>query len=500
MNKPLSQELFDDMYTKMDKKVSSIPDTIFENISVLADKDKNYNRFMSSPYSKMFYLEESTYQKNLVIKSFIENEILSEIFTEAYDAVSAKYNDNELSFKENLLFENTVEAVNVKYKGQLLEEGFADKFFDKANLFGKTALIGAAAAMGSLPLSIFASSAVFGLSILLPSRSARNWDMYAEKALGVLGGGLIGTKSLFALGNTSVSQSNNNILNFDNIDTNPDVKKLFYSLARTRNKKDTINALGAVVQGCLDNNDPLNSTDVEESHNNYFKGLYTPRNNNVFTVALESIFKHSGDDKSEGYGTLIQYRKCLSDKLVDMYKFLMIANISTNKDYKKITNLMKKGFADNPEHILSFLSDDTESEQLNKENILLLTKFRIFLGDLSKDLKKGIFDADKEAGTYLTQKLKNVDSEVEEYVSNHQRQIETNFEDEDDFRRKDFKFNQRPERDFKKKLMDKNVNFNNRDDRDNRDDKFNNRDNRDDKFNNRDNRDDKFNKYNNYKR
>ena len=456
MKKPISQELFEDLYLKLSTKIEETTETIFENVSIDNDLEKNYNRFMSSSYAKQFYLDESTYQKNLTIQAFIENEISSEMFTETYDHLVKRSDDSELSFSQQILLENTQEAFNVRYKG---DSSHQTEIFEE-NVFG-TAInsaikglgISAAGALGGLPLGIFAASAVLGFQLLFPSRYARNVDDALEKGLGFLGTSLLGTKSMLAMGNTSLTASNNNIINFDNIDANPEVKKLFNTLSRSSNKKAPIEGINSIVAGCLERNDPLNAAELNESQKGYFRGIYSPKHNTIFSVFVESLFKNSSESGDEGYNTLIKYRKCLSEKLVDMYKFLMIANISQSTEYKKIIRVMKQGFHNNPEQLLSFIHTDTESNQLNKENIIVLIKFRLFLDDMAKDLKKGTFDVDRESSIFLTQKLSLVDGEIEDYINKNKKRIETVHENRQDFDRKDFKFNKRPESEFKRKLM-----------------------------------------------
>ena len=82
-----------------------------------------------------------------------------------------------------------------------------------------------------------------------------------------------------------------------------------------------------------------------------------------------------------------------------------------------------------------------------------ILKFRLFLDDMAKELKKGTFDVDREASIYLSQRLSQVDNEVEEYLSQNQKRIETAFESHDEFAHKDFKHNKIPDRKLKRNLL-----------------------------------------------
>lgn len=450
MKKTISEQLFNDLYTKLSHKIEESSETIFSGISIESSMNENYKKFMESTYSKQFFIEESTYEKNKIIKLFIENEVLSILYTDTYDRLLLESDTNELSFKETYLLENTQEMFKVKYKGDSRHE--VEQFEEG---LGSLFVTGAVAAMapGWVPVAAFGAITFLGMNLLFPSRWAQRADNMIEFSLGSIAKLLFGTKSLLAMGNTSLAASNRNIINFDNIDINPEVRALFTKLSRSNDKKGPIEGIDTIVASCVERNHALDAVSIDASTKPYLFGKYSPKHNSVFTVFYNSVFKKAGNKADEEFDTLIKYRKCLSEKLVDIYKFLMIANVSQNKDYRKIIRIMKKGFHENPEQLLSFVHTETEDEQLNKDNIITLVKFRIFLEDMSKDLSLGSFDVDRESSIFLSQKLKTVDNEIEDYLSKNQKQIETVFETRSEFARKDFKYNPAPDKNLKRQLF-----------------------------------------------
>lgn len=444
-----SQELFYDLYTKMSSKIEESSETIFSGVSIMEHMETNYERFMESTYSKQFFLDESIYEKNVTIKAFIENEVLSDLYTSIYDHLLTESEDGELSFAQQYLMENTEDAFKVKYKGASSHQ--LEQF--EESLATIAAIGGVGAMFGAVPAVAFGALTVIGMNLLFPSRYARTADMFFEKSLGQLGKVLFGTKSLLAYGNTSLTASNNNILNFDNIDMNPEVKKLFYKLSSSNDKNAPIQGINTIVATCLENNDALNAGEIDGSQKGFFRGKYSPRYNTIFTVFIDSLFKKSSSKNGEEYGTLIKYRRCLTEKLVDIYKFLMIANISQSGDYKKILRVMKRGFHGDPEQLLSFIHIEDDKERLNRDNIITLFKFRLFLEDMAADLKKGTFDVDRESSIYLNQKLNMVDREIEDYLMKNGKRLETVYESQKDFARKDFKHNKIPDKNLKRNLM-----------------------------------------------
>ncbi len=452
MNKSVSEELFYDLYIKMSNKIEESTETIFSGTGIKFKAYDAYQAFMESSYSKQFFLDESTYEKNKTIKLFIESEILSPLFTKTYDALIAESSDGHLSFSQELLMENTQEQFNVRYRGSSNHE--AEQFEEGAFWAGAATLASAFVAV-PVPITVFAAMTYLGVNLLLPARYANSSDTFVEKYLGLLGKAMFNTKSLLAWQGTSLDSSNKNIINFDNVDVNPEVKKLFNSLSRTSDKKAPINGLNTIVAPWVDANDVFDNADPESiPDKGYLSSMFKPQYHNVFSVFIESVFKDSSGDK-EKTNALIRYRKCLSDKLVDMYKFLMIANVSQSREYKKILRVMHKGFHQNPEQLLSFIHVDSEVDSVNKENIITLIKFRMLLDDLAKDLGKGAFEVDKESSIFLKQRLKQVDSEIEDYLARNKKQLETSFEDQNDFNRKEFKHKKPEDRNFKRKLFDR---------------------------------------------
>ena len=204
-----SEILFENLYLKLCKKVKETPDTFFENIDLSSKVNEEYNKFktiQNGMYYNDFLQESSTYEKNKIIKEFIENETLSDIYTEVYDNLLFK-GDNRgyLSFKEEYLAENTEKAFNCVYKGldnhevekynNLLEESFLS-----SGGAGVILATGALASLVSLPLALLPAAAYFGSILFLPVKNRRNVDSWIKETFGTIGASLVGLGSSFEKG------------------------------------------------------------------------------------------------------------------------------------------------------------------------------------------------------------------------------------------------------------------------------------------------------------
>ncbi len=454
-----SEKLFEDLFLKMATKVKTSEDTIFESIDISAMEKNEYFKFIDSPYYMQQLQESSTYEKNKIIMDFIVKETLSDLFTESYDAMAITNDNGELSFKQNYMCENTEDLFKVQYKGSNQNRLSNElECFTEGGLLPAGLGVGAAAAgiagilsaWVAVPLAAFGAASYFGLGLLFSVRGAKNNDDKIREVFGNFGIALMNFESS---SKGALGQMKKNIVNFDNIDTNAEVKALFNKLSKTSNKKEAIHGLDAMVLDCQARIN-LDKIDAVEGKFEYLKGKFNLKDRSILTTMVLDVFKNTETDK-EVQSDLIAYRKCLSEKLCDMYKYLMIGNLAESKDAKKIIKIMGRGFTENPSHLLSFMPENSEEESDIKSRLMLLIQIRILLDSLAKDLTKGTFAIDKEAGTFLTQKLKQVDSEVESYLKSHQRQIDTLYETRKEFDEKDVKYNKKPEKDLKRKFWSK---------------------------------------------
>ena len=220
---PLSQELFYNLYTKYSEKIEESQENIFSGINILPEMEKNYHKFTVSPAMNNFYAENSIYEKTKMIKEFIESDILSTLYSDVYDSLGKR------SFKENYLLENTVQQFNVRYIGSNNQDEL-NLFEESLNTWLAGAAVGIGSMLGVIPAVAFAAGTILGLNLLMPSKFTRRIDDNLNKALGYVGTAAFGTQSILSKGKTSLSRSNNNIINFDNINTNPQVKTIFNKL------------------------------------------------------------------------------------------------------------------------------------------------------------------------------------------------------------------------------------------------------------------------------
>jgi len=431
-----SHAMFTDFYKKYGNKLEESDSTVFTNINILGDESKHYKMFLENTlYYDSFLETESLYKKNNIIKMFLENIILSNIYTNVTNTLIEE--NGLISFSNRILLENTVEQFNVKYQGdELIEESWS------AALFG----IGAGA-MGGLATGLIAAGAVFSIQLLMPAVLSRNSDRGVSKLFSYIGLALAGTKSV--IGGDSYSQKN--IINLDNIDSSPEIEKMFLRLSRDNSKKAPFEGINTIVASCKDLEALKESSEIQQR--GFLDRMYKPQYDNIFSIALKEVFRKSSNKESDEFNILLSFRKCLIGKLVELYKFLMITNISQNRDYKKIIRIMQKGFGGEPEHLLSFIHTEDETEEVNKEVLINLIRLRMHFDIMVKDLQAGSFQVDKESAIYFKQTLKVVDQELYDELHRVQKNIEIAFESRSEFDEKHMKSNKVEEKNLKRKFM-----------------------------------------------
>lgn len=386
---------------------------------------KNYN------YA---YHQAPLEQKGKIIISSIQESFFQHTFNQVLDNIileSAK-DQKPISLNTQILLENTVE----KFKLDLENVGI--NYFNneksphdiiEENVYGFAAGAGALSlGAGMLPAIGISMITSFALALLMPASEMNKTNQFIGKWTGLIGRALTGSYNLWQTSFTpALGQSHQNILDFDNIDADPKVKELFRKIQKVHiNEVTAQKGLTALSSECIHQNSNV-LTLVEGPKNGLLDGLFTPNKYNILKLVIKAIFGKAETDKDD-YDTLLRFRKCLANKLVDVYKLLLISNLQGKKDYGRILNTVTKANAERPEQLINFLPTETDEDKQLKEAILSLIMFRIHLTKLVKQLNDGFFEVDREASKFLEQKLKMVDSEVDQYLKLNRTKFNAPFE------------------------------------------------------------------------
>ena len=413
-------------------RLNKTKETIFESTidsSQITDAVllEHYNYFVKN------YLDE--YNSNgrdqaIILKSIYESYNQS-IFNSAIDAVIV---NGAISYSNQILLENTEAKCNVQLdkvgKQILLESNLPltkninneekELGIIQENLYGFLAG-GGAMALGAGALPALGIGAIVSIAASLLVSSKHMNDL--TQIVGNLGSIVFRafTSQLNYLNNSffaNAEVSRKMLINFDNIDADKTVIDLFKKMQKTTAsnpraaEQDAKNGLATIVAQCVEQNRNIFDIADKDITTSLFNN---PKNYNLFKMFWKSTLGNANSDKND-HDTLLRFRKCLSNKLVDVYKLLLISNLQNRGDHKRITDAVSKINSGRPELILQFIPKETPEDEKLQEAILALVQFRIHLWNLSKDLQSGMFDLDREAGKFLQQKLTTVDAEVESFL------------------------------------------------------------------------------------
>ena len=413
-------------------RLNKTKETIFESTidsSQITDAVllEHYNYFVKN------YLDE--YNSNgrdqtIILKSIYESYNQS-IFNSAIDAVII---NGAISYSNQILLENTEAKCNVQLdkvgKQILLESNLPltkninneekELGIIQENLYGFAAG-GGAMALGAGALPALGIGAIVSIAASLLVSSKHMNDL--TQIVGNLGSIVFRafTSQLNYLNNSffaNAEVSRKMLINFDNIDADKTVIDLFKKMQKTTASNpraaelDAKNGLATIVAQCVEQNRNIFDIADKDVTTSLFNN---PKNYNLFKMFWKSTLGNANSDKND-HDTLLRFRKCLSNKLVDVYKLLLISNLQNRGDHKRITEAVSKINSGRPELILQFIPKETPEDEKLQEAILALVQFRIHLWNLSKDLQSGMFDLDREAGKFLQQKLTTVDAEVESFL------------------------------------------------------------------------------------
>ena len=413
-------------------RLNKTKETIFESTidsSQITDAVllEHYNYFVKN------YLDE--YNSNgrdqaIILKSIYESYNQS-IFNSAIDAVIV---NGAISYSNQILLENTEAKCNVqldKVGKQILLESTLPltKNIDneekglgiiQENLYGFAAGGGAMAlGAGALPALGIGAIVSIAASLLVSSKHMNDLTQFVGNLGSIVFRAF--TSQLNYLNNSffaNAEVSRKMLINFDNIDADKTVIDLFKKMQKTTASNpraaelDAKNGLATIVAQCVEQNRNIFDIADKDVTTSLFNN---PKNYNLFKMFWKSTLGNANSDKND-HDTLLRFRKCLSNKLVDVYKLLLISNLQNRGDHKRITDAVSKINSGRPEMILQFIPKETPEDEKLQEAILALVQFRIHLWNLSKDLQSGMFDLDREAGKFLQQKLTTVDAEVESFL------------------------------------------------------------------------------------
>ena len=428
---PESQKKFEIKFKALLEKANhpiSGATTIFTdgiNISTISDTmiKEHYDYFIHN-YIYEYHQAPDAIEKSKVIINSINESFFQDTFNKVLDSILL---EGEVTLENEILLENTVQCFNLdltkvgkdflskpKNEPAVLEEsvyGFAA---------GGTALLAGMGAMPSIAISGLVSF-IFGL--LMPAKKIEKTNEFVGKYTGIIGRGIVGAftlQGLFAKQFPNVHNSHRNIINFDNVDADPAVISMFKKIQKINVTHEIAQrGLQSIVQECVNQNRNLldlgDDQFPKEKKFDFFGKVFGPQNYNVLKLMIKSMMGEA-NTTNDGFNTLLRFRKCLSTKLVDIYKLLLISNLSNKQDHTRILHTITKANSSNPEQLLNFLPTETEEDKQLKEAVLSLIMFRIHLSNLAKDLETGFFEVDKEAGKFLKQKLLIVDGEVDQYL------------------------------------------------------------------------------------
>lgn len=443
-----NKTIFEQVITGLSEKLKTTPETIFEGTDFATEIGTIEECFLAN-VNEFNYMNMKPYDQRKTVKEFFEGTYLSQVYTYIYDSLLT---EGELTFSQQYLLENTEKVFNVSYMGSrdncnsnvvMLEESFMS-----SSMLGATAVsAGLFLGLPLLPIIALTIPTVFAIELMTPIAKAAETEKTAVHWLGNIGKLLVSSKPFYMKSSSPISQSVTNIANFDNLNLNEEVVDLFHKLQRSSNKQDVVTGIQEIFGKCNDTimtivqNDPnVNLEKLEDLKNT----KYNPAFASILGMMYNNIMKsaNAGGQTDQ----VLAYRKCIVDKLTDIYKYLVISNAVNSKDYLKIARSLSNGHSGNPEQLFSFVASASENDQSNttellRENLITLLKLRLEFDALAAGLNRGAFKIDTESGKYFQQKLKQTDIAIEDYLRTHGRKVDTLYETRRDFEKKDFKHN-----------------------------------------------------------
>ena len=449
-----TQMLFENVVCHMCDKLRDTPDTIFTGVDMSTHLQEIQESFKAN-VNEFEFLQAKPYEQRKMIKEFMESVYLSEHFTFAVDSILLESSLHDLSFAQQYKIENT-KSLNVKYLGEntnINDEDVQMKLFEEAlainvALGAGIASIGTFLGIPLLPIVAVSVATVAALELITPIAKSAEAEKFAEKMLGSFGKLLFSSKPFYILKDSPLSKSIDNVINFDNLHLNKEVTKLFATLQRSSSKNDVVRGLESLFSEC-ENQSMIYGANLNNINMEEFEAIQDDKYDRSKVSILKMLYNNvmkGATTEDESTNKVLLFRKCIIEKLCDMYKYLVLSNSVNSREYKKIASSLANSSANGtrPEQLFSFVSsvdNNDKSAELLRENLITLVQIRLEFDKMSKNLSKGSFKVDTESGKYFEQLLKRTDREIEDQLKNHGRRIDTLYENRREFEKKDFKNN-----------------------------------------------------------
>jgi len=447
---PETQYIFENVVCGMAKKIEETTDTIFTGINLLEDIE-NIKECFNENIDVFAYMNAQPYDKRKMVKEFMENTYLAEVFTFTVDNLISESTLGALSFSQQYKIENTKSELGIKYLGENIDLNpeyrlYEESFIGNASISGAIGAAGALLGAPLFPIIAVSTAAVLAVELLVPIAWSAKKEASAQKYLGSIGKLLFTSKPFFISSSSPINSSINNIIQFDNLHMNPEVNKLFLSLQKSATKQEVITNLEAIFITCQDKSimDVNNINHLsEEELQNVLKTKYDKSKVNLMSLFYNNVMKKATTGE-ESNNAALTFRRCVIEKLLDLYKYLVLANAVNSREYLKIAKSLTSVDHGNTEQLFSFVSsvdDNDKNSELLRENLITLVQLRIEFDKMARELSRGAFKIDTESGKYFEQLLKRTDREIEDQLRNHGKKIDTLYESRKDFQQKDFKNN-----------------------------------------------------------
>jgi len=425
-NTPLSRKLFEESYDRFTEKVGTKKDTIFEDTKQIlkVDEDIVYDLFTKSDLFEDLMentFTSTNYEKKKIINTFLEESYLPVLFNN----IISNIDESKLGFKQQMIIENTMEQFtnleNFTELEKLCESITSDNYdiLEEGFMYQFSRISKSLPSLGTFLAHVSTTFIAF-IAMMIGFRSHR--ETFAKSHLGIIKGTLMSVTDLFGLNvaSNSFEHSRKAIFDFDRIDSNPEVKKLFQKLLQTESSyKQAPVLLDNVFTQCLENHHLMfDNVELSQDEKDELKNgnKYNPKDVNTLVSVSREILKQAIGKNNTSKSAILSFRKCLAGSLTDIYKYLMIGVFTNDESRQKVAGLLTKNvFSSNPETLVRFMKAEHATDDMNKRAGILV-QLRLTYDDLIDNLDKGSTNIDREAAKFFRQKLDEADKEISDYL------------------------------------------------------------------------------------
>jgi hypothetical protein len=251
----------------------------------------------------------------------------------------------------------------------------------------------------------------------------------------------------------------------DNIDLSPEVQKFVKKMSKhNMSPQATVKELDRFFEPCVEQSNMFANAELTKTESNTVSQIlhkdYDPHKNNLLREFVIEKLASKDVDGDHVPSIMLEYRKCVFDKLIDLYKSMAVVALSSISNKKlmiqSVQSVHKTDLGDIYSEFVGRSKGTMDKHDVEVGKVIKsINTYKVFIDNIADEMQKSSDRYTHEAGSHMSRKIAQCDKEI----SNLMRKTASykfegdNEESRSEFNKKEFKHNETSQSDKKRSLL-----------------------------------------------